>query len=126
MFASQNVKKVAASTEHNLSVIVFSLFFAWILSFPFEGQVLYSLADSYSMDASRMVFIAISAHFLGLFTGGFLVKDMPAAKKMMKRSSLVCLCGSLIFFADLPVLLLLVLGLIAYAAGSLWLHGDTI
>ena len=69
------------------------------------------------MDASRMVFIAISAHFLGLFTGGFLVKDMPAAKKMMKRSSLVCLCGSLIFFADLPVLLLLVLGLIAYAAG---------
>ena len=64
-----------------------------------------------------MVFIAISAHFFGLFSGGFLVKDILAASKMMMRTSFVCLCGSLVFLVDIQVLLLFILGLISFSAG---------
>ena len=34
-------------TERMLSVIVFSLYSSWVLTIPFEGQVLNALLDSY-------------------------------------------------------------------------------
>ena len=57
--------------ERRLSIIVFLLFFSWVLAFPFEGQILYSLAEQYQIEPHTMVFSAIAATFLGLFFGGF-------------------------------------------------------
>ena len=34
-----------------ISIAAFSLFFAYVLSFPFEGQVLYSLLNAYKLEA---------------------------------------------------------------------------
>ena len=66
-----------------LSIAAFSFSFAYLLSFLFEGQVLYSLLDLRGTDAGRYILTAIIAHFAGLFTCGLYVKSQAAAKSMM-------------------------------------------
>lgn len=65
--------------ERNLSVIAFSLFFAWQLAFPFEGQILYSLTDYYQVEPHTLVFGAVAATFAGLSLCGFFITSMKAA-----------------------------------------------
>lgn len=91
-----------------LSVAGFSFLFANILSFQFEGQVLYSLLDLRGTDAERYILAAIIAHFAGLFTCGLFVKSQAAAKSMMLGSMGLCLAASVPFF---------------FSPSSLWLGG---
>ena len=77
-----------------LSVAGFSFLFAYILSFQFEGQVLYSLLDLRGTDAERYILAAIIAHFAGLFTCGLFVKSEAAAKSMMLGGMGLCLAAS--------------------------------
>ena len=91
-----------------LSVAGFSFLFAYILSFQFEGQVLYSLLDLRGTDADRYILAAIIAHFVGLFTCGLFVKSQAAAKSMMLGGMGLCLAASVPFF---------------FAPSSLWLGG---
>lgn len=111
------MKTLYIQSKHNLTVIIFSLFFAWILSFPFEGQVVYSIADKYALNADTTVFTAISAHFLGLFSGGFIVKNSAAARKLMLWVSAICLVGSVVFFFPVPGIMRVLIGVLSYAAG---------
>ncbi len=76
-----------------LSVLAFSFLFAYLLSFVFEGQVLYRLADYFKISATSSMFAAIFAHFIGLFCCGFFVKTMKRAQKTMLHGieiSFVC------------------------------------
>ena len=82
----------------SLSIAGFSLLFAYILTFPFEGQVLYSLLDMHETDSSVYILAAIITHFAGLFTCGLFVRSQKAAKKMMLGGMCVCLIGSVPFF----------------------------
>ena len=91
-----------------LSVAGFSFLFAYILSFQFEGQVLYSLLDLRGTDADRYILAAIIAHFAGLFTCGLFVKSQAAARSMMLGGMGLCLAASVPFF---------------FAPSSLWLSG---
>lgn len=91
-----------------LSVAGFSFLFANILSFQFEGQVLYSLLDLRGTDAERYILAAIIAHFAGLFTCGLFVKSQAVAKSMMLGGMGLCLAASVPFF---------------FAPSSLWLGG---
>ena len=111
------MKTLHAQNDHNLTVIIFSLFFAWILSFPFEGQVIYSIAAQYALDADTMVFAAISAHLIGLFSGGFIVKDSAAARKLMLWVSAICFVGSVAFFFPVSEIMPVLIGALSYAAG---------
>jgi len=80
--------------DRMLSVIVFALFFAWLLAFPFEGQILYSITDSLSIEPDNMIFGAIALHFAGLLASGFIIKSARAAKKLMLATLVYCfLCS---------------------------------
>ncbi len=81
-----------------LSVIVFALLFAWLLAFPFEGQILYAIADSYGLDPHGFIFGAIAIHFAGLFSCGFVIKSARAAKRMLLFASVYCILGTCPFF----------------------------
>ena len=83
--------------DRQLSVIVFSLFFSWLLAFPFEGQILYALADYYQAEPHMMVFGAVAATFGGLFSCGFFIKSIKAAKRLMLGSIIFCIAGSGVF-----------------------------
>ena len=87
-----------------LSIAAFSFSFAYLLSFLFEGQVLYSLLDLIGTDADRYILAAIIAHFAGLFTCGLFVKSQAAAKSMMLGGMGLCFAATVPFFFPLPTL----------------------
>src|SRR5690554_6806276 len=91
-----------------ISVTGFSFLFAYILSFQFEGQVLYSLLDLRGTDADRYILAAIIVHFAGLFTCGLFVKSQAAARSMMLGAMGLCLAATIPFF---------------FPPSSLWLVG---
>ena len=66
-----------------LSTTGFSFLFAYILSFQFEGQVLYSLLEMRGINASAYILAAMIVHFMGLLTCGLFVRSRSAAKSMM-------------------------------------------
>ncbi|MDD4296382.1 MAG: LuxR family transcriptional regulator [Ruminiclostridium sp.] len=84
--------------SRRFSVAGFSFLFAYILSFQFEGQVLYSLLDLRGTDADRYILIAIISHFVGLFTSGLFVRSQTTAKIIMLASMGLCLASAVPFF----------------------------
>ena len=81
-----------------LSIAAFSFSFAYLLSFLFEGQVLYSLLGLHGVNASAYILAAMIAHFAGLFTCGLFVRSRAAAKSMMFGGMGVCLVATVPFF----------------------------
>jgi DNA-binding CsgD family transcriptional regulator len=71
-----------------LSVLVHSLFSAWMLAFLFEGQIFYSLADAYKFNPAGMVFGGVAAIFAGLLLCGLFIKTKKAAKRLFLCSYL--------------------------------------
>ncbi|MFZ7104549.1 MAG: LuxR C-terminal-related transcriptional regulator [Peptococcaceae bacterium] len=89
--------KTGNLNERVLSVVVFSLLFAWVLAFPFEGQILYALTGVYQIEPHHMVFGAIAAQLGGLFLGGFFIKTIRAAKRFITGAVLFCIALSAVF-----------------------------
>jgi DNA-binding CsgD family transcriptional regulator/MFS family permease len=85
-------------STRRLSTAGFSFLFAYILSFQFEGQVLYSLLNMREIDTSGYIMAAIIAHFAGLSTCGFFVKSQTAAKNMIMGGMILCLVATIPFF----------------------------
>ena len=81
-----------------LTIASFSFFVAWLLSFAYEGQIFYALADWYKIDSGTMVLGAILLHAAGLFSCGFAAKNMQTAKNLMIVATIVCITGSSVFF----------------------------
>jgi len=98
------MNRFKALNARRLSVAGFSFLFAYILSFQFEGQVLYSLLDLRGTDVERYILAAIIAHFAGLFTCGLFVKSQAAAKSTMLGGMGLCLVATVPFFFPLPTL----------------------
>ena len=103
-----NIFKFKALSARRLSITGFSFLFAYILSFQFEGQVLYSLLVMRGINASAYIIAAMIAHFVGLLTCGLFVNSPAIAKSMMLGGMGVCLVATVPFF---------------FAPTSLWLSG---
>ena len=65
------------------SILAFSLLSTYVLSFLFEGQILYSLLAINGISASGYIALAIAAHFLGLFTSGLFIRSTSQARLLM-------------------------------------------
>ena len=111
------MKKNAIYDQRAISIIVFSLFSAWLLSFVYEGQIFYSLLDSYQLNPGRLMLFAILAHAAGLFICGYIVRDMTTAKKVMMVAAGLCIAGSGVFFFAPSVLWTVCLITMALLAG---------
>jgi DNA-binding CsgD family transcriptional regulator len=81
-----------------LSVAAFSFCFAYLLSFLFEGQVLYSLLELHGLNASAYIFGAMVAHFAGLFSCSLFVRSQATAKSIMLTGMGACLAAAVPFF----------------------------
>ncbi|MEA5024512.1 MAG: LuxR family transcriptional regulator, partial [Desulfitobacterium hafniense] len=90
--------KTLEINHRRLSVIVFSMFFSWLLAFPFEGRILYALTDYYNIPTGSFVFGTLAAHFAGLLACGFFVRNMRTAKRLMLFSIAFCIAASAVFF----------------------------
>jgi DNA-binding CsgD family transcriptional regulator/F0F1-type ATP synthase assembly protein I len=96
---SEASHKAFEINDRRLSVIVFSLFFSWLLAVPFEGRILYALADYYNISVGSFIFGTMAAHFAGLLACGFFVRNMSAAKKLILFSIAFCVVASVVFFS---------------------------
>lgn len=76
----------------------FSLLFAYILSFLFEGRALYSVMEFYGVQEGSLVLSAIVAHFAGLFTCGFFVSSLRRAKQVVLIGMAVSFICTLPFY----------------------------
>ncbi|WP_034629731.1 helix-turn-helix transcriptional regulator [Desulfotruncus alcoholivorax] len=104
--------------DRGLSVVVFSLFFSWLLAFPFEGQILYALASNFNLEPHGIIFGAIASHFAGLFLCGAVIRTMRSAKRLMMSSIVCCILGTGVFFFAPSVLWHIALILCAFLAGG--------
>lgn len=84
--------------NRQLSIIIFSLFFSWLLAFPFEGRILYALADHYNISAGSYIFGTMLAHFVGLLACGLFIRNISMAKNLMLFSIAFCIAASFVFF----------------------------
>ena len=98
MQGDKSIRRLFYIDERRLSIVVFSLFFSWLLAFPFEGQVLYALAQQVAIDPHTMIFGSITVHFAGLFLCGFIIKSMSAARRLIQVSIAYCIMSSSVFF----------------------------
>jgi len=102
------MERIRAVDPRLLSTVGCSLIFAYILSFLFEGQVLYSLFESFAVETSVYLLAAIVAHLFGLFSCGYLMKSSGAVKYVMIGSMGLCLLATTPFF---------------FGPSSLWMGG---
>ena len=109
--------KLKALDPRLLSTIGCSLFFAYILSVLFEGQVLYSLSASFAVETSVHLLIAMAAHLLGLFSCGHFVKSLGAVRRVMIVSMGVCVLATIPFFFGPSALWIVGLILSGYTSG---------
>lgn len=84
--------------QKKLSILCFSLFSGWLLSFPFEGKILSMIMEKQNIAGMQYGIISVIVHFLGLFISGFFVNKYFTSKKTMLFSTMICILGSLIFF----------------------------
>jgi hypothetical protein len=103
--------------SRRLSIAAFSFSFTYMLSFLFEGQVLYSLLDLHGTDVNRYILTAIIAHFAGLLTCCLFVRSQAAAKSMMFSGMSLCLVTTVPFFFPLSILWMIGLLVSGYASG---------
>lgn len=100
-----------------LSVVAFSFLSAYLLSFLFEGQVLYGLLEHYQLNAPGYVLSAIVAHFFGLFSCGWFVKSPKTAQHGMLLGIGTCLVTTVPFLFLPSVMWFVALVISGYAAG---------
>ena len=104
-------------SPRKLSVFAFCFFDAWLVSFAYEGQILYTLLDSRALDSAHLVRGAILAHAAGLFLCGFFVRTRKSAQNVMAVGAAVCLAGSAFFLSPAAALWPAALLSAAFAAG---------
>ena len=107
-----------AISDRNLSVVVFSLFFSWQLSFPFEGQVLYSIFATYGMSPDVIILSAIFTTLAGLFFCSFFIKSIKSAKNLMLGAIIYCFVVTCVFFSPPSDLWIVAITSSAFLAGG--------
>lgn len=103
--------------KRTISILAFSPLFAYILSFQFEGQVLYSLLNLYQIEPPRYILVGIVTHFMGLFSCGFLIRSHGTARKMMLVAMGLCIIVTIPFFSAPTILWVIGLLVGSYASG---------
>ena len=83
-------------SECMLSVIVFSLYSSWVLTIPFEGQILHALLDFSGLSPGSMALAAVIAHLFGLSLCGFFIRTKRAAKKLFLGAIGYCFLATVI------------------------------
>lgn len=114
---SEHIHKSMHNRNRINSIIAFSCLFAYLLSFVFEGQVLYSIIDAYGAQTYTYILSAIIAHFVGLFSCGHFIKTPRMARLTMAGGMMVCLLFTLPYFFAPSLLWLIGLVISGYVGG---------
>ncbi len=113
-----NIGKERHFLKRIYSVAGFAFLFTYILTFVFEGKVLYGLLKHYNAKPELYITLAIAFHFAGLFTGGLIAKNIKTARKVMISAMGFCVLFSLPFYFNVPFIWSIGLIALGYASGN--------
>ncbi|MEM5768997.1 MAG: LuxR C-terminal-related transcriptional regulator [Bacillota bacterium] len=86
------------------------------MSVPYEGQLVYTLADHFHMDSYRLLTGSLFMQMVGLLAGGLFIRSMKASRTVLLFAIPFCmLCTAVFLF---PVYELWVVSLFACSAAS--------
>ena len=80
------------------SIIIITLLGAWIVSIPYEGQLLYTLAENFKINGNEMLDISLGMQVVGLALGGIFIRTINVARNVLKYALPVCILGTVAFF----------------------------
>jgi len=66
-----------------LLILCFSIFFGWVISFPYEGPVMYALVSARGLDGALFNNLSVFALGSGLLFGSYLTSTTLRAKKVI-------------------------------------------
>lgn len=113
----ESIGKRSEIRAKRMAVLSFSLFFSWIMIFPFDGQILQRLTSEQGLDGSSLMMLGIAGQGLGLLSGGFLLNTAGRAAKLLPYAILSCLVGTLLFFSGSIAVMLGVMAITSFIAG---------
>lgn len=87
-----------------LFIMGFSLIFANILAFLFEGRVLYNILDSWQLNGPFYIMLTMAAHFLGLLFSAYFIRGKKASQRVLAASVIFCFLLTLPFLLSLSLL----------------------
>ena len=102
-----------------ISTAAFTFFSAWMISFPYEGLVLYYLAAKRHIVIGSWMQASIILLIVGLLSGIF-VRSLEFAKQVLLTSGLLCFLGSIALFFAPPSWWVAILLTLAFCEG-LWI-----
>ena len=106
------------SDNRALSIYTFMLFSAWLISFPYEGQVLYALLGRYGYAPSDWILAAIIAQLCGLLSSMFFVRDIRNARRLLISACCDCMAGTGAFFLHNAAFLRAALLTVSFVSGQ--------
>jgi DNA-binding NarL/FixJ family response regulator len=90
--------------NRRFSVVAFSFLFAYILTFVFEGKVLYSCLDLFGINPQPYVLVAMFSLLAGFWVCAFLAKNYFVARRILSGCISLSIVSTLPFFFEPTVL----------------------
>lgn len=90
--------------EWMLSVLLFSLFFAWVLAFPFGGILIKKLVIGKQINLMALILGGFFSVFTGLLVTHLWIKNIRQARIAILFSLTVCLLMSFLYFSSNHIL----------------------
>ena len=103
--------------NRKVSVVIASLLGAWIMSFPYEGQLLYTLAKSYGVESAGILDISLAMLVVGLVAGGIFIRSIQMAKRVLVISIPLCMFLTVTFLFETYAIWTITLAACATTAG---------
>ncbi|MDW7662581.1 MAG: LuxR C-terminal-related transcriptional regulator [Bacillota bacterium] len=104
--------------EKSSYVLGFFVFYsAWLLAFPFYGQLQMGLYDLFESSDVNVSLIAVTAQFLGLLFSGFFVNSLKRARSVILLTTVFSALGTIVFFWSYTILWDIVLIAVSFVAG---------
>lgn len=113
-----NIKQGVYLNERNISILVHSLFSAWMLSFIFEGQLFNSLASKHGLAPGKTALVGSLGIFCGLLFSCLFIKTKKSAKRLFLFSYSFFVVTSLVFLLKNPIIMIVFFVLAAVLSGS--------
>lgn len=85
-------------SKRRFSIALLSLMGAWIMSFPYNGRLLYLVAGNTSVDSNTMLYVSLVSQVIGLILGGIFVAKAEHARKiliLMMPVNIICVTTSI-------------------------------
>ncbi|MDD8048386.1 MAG: LuxR family transcriptional regulator [Thomasclavelia sp.] len=107
-------------SKEKRAIIVYSLIFAYIISFVFDGQVTQAISNSIGFELSYFYLLMMFFHLLGLIVSQTGIIKNKDANKVMKVCIIPCIILSIMFWIPYPTIQIISMVLVAFISGIMF------